>query len=290
MASAVAASYAGKSAMPMAPHPPSMMKPRGRFRIDPQRALEPTRKKLNTVEAQRIMAALQDSIRRIELLTALPYLLDNVDRYKIALGSELCGLLESHKVIIETFEELKLNAERLLQGDAEQDDVEYLSDEMDEDDQGKKSESVHSGGSSNGSPTRPSSAESIGTQTDEILRSLTMVARQMQSSCKNITRAFGINPAAASAILRDAGVEREENSEELISEMNALKDILMGKLLTTPVEDDDRAQYLREISERERHNAGIIGKLDSEVRAATDDKEQEVTTHFWSMFELFLVF
>ena len=103
-----------------------------------------------------------------------------------------------------------------------------------------------------------------------------MVARQMQFSCKNIMRAFAVNPSAVNTILRDAGIERAEHSDELIAEMNELKDILMGKLLTTPVEEDERALYLREISERERYNAGIIAKLDTELHAALDDKEQEV--------------
>ena len=104
-----------KSSTNMAPHPPMMAKQRGILRMDPKRALEPARKKLTTVEAQRIMAVLHDSIRRTELLTALPHILENLERYKIVLGSDLCNLLEGHKVIIHTFEELKGNAEKLLE-------------------------------------------------------------------------------------------------------------------------------------------------------------------------------
>ena len=283
-----------KSSTSMAPHPPSMPKPRGKLRIDPQRALEPARKKLSTVEAQRIMAVLHDSIRRTELLTALPYILENVDRYKIVLGSDLCNLLESHKVIIQTFEELKVNAEKLLEqgqrsptpkGETDIDETgDQLQGEYAEEERptskasSRRSGSLHdhSDSPSRKCPSRATSAGSIGSQANEAMKSLTMVARQMQYSCKNIMRSFAVNPTAVNTILRDEGIERPEHADELIAEMNELKDILMGKLLTTPVEEDERVQYLKEISERERYNAGIIAKLETELNSALDDKEQEV--------------
>ena len=243
------------------------------------------------------MAVLYDSIRRTELLTALPYILENVDRYKIVLGSDLCNMLESHKVIIQTFEELKEEAEKLLGGqttptskgyDADYDE---MADEEEGDAEGGEpersvgkgasrsasSQSRHSDSPSHKSPSRvTSAAASISSKADEAMRSLTMVARQMQYSCKSILRGFAINPTAVNTILRDAGIERAEPSDELIVEMNELKDILMGKLLTTPLEEQERALYLKEISERERYNSGIIVKLETELQAAVDDKEQEV--------------
>lgn len=276
-----------KSTGAMAPHPPMMAKPRGRLRIDPQRALEPARKKLSTVEAQRIMAVLHDSIRRTELVTALPYILENLDRYKIVLGSDLCNLLESHNVIIQTFEELKANAEKLLEreqrGQTPDDlDVDETDDQKDAGEEArpasKGSTSYHADSPSHKASSRPTSAGSIGSRADEAMKSLTMVARQMQYSCKNIMRGFAVNPTAVNTILRDVDTERAEHSDELIAEMNILKDILMGKLLTTPVEEDERAQYLKEISERERYNAGIIAKLETELQAAVDDKDQEVNS------------
>ena len=316
MASAVAASKAMTETLPapeatlhmklqtkhsptMAPYPPSMPKPRGKLRIDPQRALEPARKKLSTVEGQRIMAVLYDSIRRTELLTALPYILENVERYKIVLGSDLCNLLESHKVIIQTFEELKVEAEKLLErgqrsptpkGDTDYDEVADQEDGVEGEEginterpvsnasskRSTSSHSHHTDSPTHKSPSSVTSAGSISSKADEAMRSLTMVARQMQYSCKNIMRGFAVNPTAVNTILRDAGIERAEHSDELIAEMNELKDILMGKLLTTPVEEDERALYLREISERERYNSGIIAKLETELQAAVDDKEQEV--------------
>lgn len=63
----------------------------------------------------------------------------------------------------------------------------------------------------------------------------------------------------------------------MIREMNELKDIIMTMLLTTPGEEQERGLYLKEISQRERHNAAIIQKLETELQAALDDKENEVS-------------
>ena len=69
---------------------------------------------------------------------------------------------------------------------------------------------------------------------------------------------------------------RPDEAKELLVVMNELKDILMGMLLTTPTEESERNLYLREISQRERHNAAIIQKLETELQAGMDDKENEV--------------
>lgn len=80
-----------------------------RVRIDPHRALQPARKKLSTLEAQRIMAVLSTVIRRAELASALPHLAaaqrTNRDQ-NIAFGSELSRLIETNGVVIDSYNEL----------------------------------------------------------------------------------------------------------------------------------------------------------------------------------------
>ena len=49
-------------------------------REDPLKILDPSSKKLVTVESQRIMAVLDDTICRIRLVTLLPELTQNTDR------------------------------------------------------------------------------------------------------------------------------------------------------------------------------------------------------------------
>ena len=95
----------------MMPQPPGIPKgmmgaQRDRLRIDPKRALEPTRKKLSTLESQRIMAVVLDSIRKMEVMAALPTVLNDLPRFSIVLGAELVEVLERHKVILDSYAEL----------------------------------------------------------------------------------------------------------------------------------------------------------------------------------------
>ena len=254
------------------PQPPSMPKPKTKMRLDPQRALEPARKKLSTVEAQRIMAVLCDAIRRTELLTALPYILENIDRFSTMLGADLTQNLRDHNVLMSSFNELKESAEKLMDKENKEAEAEATAE-------GEEA-AGEDGQKASPKPSRSNSVTSGRSQAEETMRNLALVARQIQYSCKNIIRAFSLNPAALNTILKEHGNERSKESQEMIIEMNELKDIIMGMLLTTPVEELERKEYLKEISQRERYNAGIIEKLEGELNAAVEDKEFEVRMNF----------
>merc|ERR1712154_560671 len=62
----------------------------------------------------------------------------------------------------------------------------------------------------------------------------------------------------------------------IVQSLNDLRDILMHKLLTTPTEECEKMNYVEEISKRERHNAAIIERQETELKAALDDKEEEI--------------
>ena len=244
----------------LTPQPPNEAKPKGKLRLDPLRALEPARKKLTTLESQRIMAVLVDSIKRSEVVTILPYIVSHLDRFSVSLGTDLVKMLQDHRVIIQSFEDIKAEAGRLLERQKKR---EAMEDEYEDEDQASSASSTHS------SVFRASS------QLEMAMKQLQIVAKQMQSSCKNILRAFTANPSAMNVVLKDHR-ERAPNAEAFIVYMNELKDIIMGKLLTTPVEEAERNQYLTEISEREKYNAGVIEKLEAELKLALEDKEVEV--------------
>jgi hypothetical protein len=51
---------------------------------------------------------------------------------------------------------------------------------------------------------------------------------------------------------------------------------MMSRLLTTPVEDVEKARYLREVGEKEKFNAGIIAKYTADLQAAEEQRDAEV--------------
>lgn len=82
-------------------------KSRSNARLDPVRILEPARKKLSTLEAQRVIGALQEAIRRAEVIVSLPYILRHLSRFRNFLGSELIQALEEHRILLESLSELQ---------------------------------------------------------------------------------------------------------------------------------------------------------------------------------------
>jgi len=61
-----------------------------------------------------------------------------------------------------------------------------------------------------------------------------------------------------------------------------LRESLMSRLLTTPVENVEWSRYLREMSEKEQYNSGVIVKLTGELEAAEQLKDADVrpTVHY----------
>ena len=104
-----------------APAPPpnarasNTLRLRNHPRGDPTRALEPARKKLTTIESQRIMAVFEESIKRAEIVTALPYITENIDRFKVSLGTELVDVIKQHGRIQVTYRDIRAQLDELLQ-------------------------------------------------------------------------------------------------------------------------------------------------------------------------------
>lgn len=278
---------------------------RNRLRLDPSRALEPARKKIATIEAQRVMSVFEDTILKSEIVTLMPYIVENLDRFRINLGSELSDLIEHHAVILGSYEEIKQTLDKQLRRNnkrAKSGRKSRSSTMSPDDPEGNQildegpgaalavtpsegrtgsQQSGYSGRGSANSQDRPSSASSMGSnfsmdsQVERTVRSLTMVAQQLNTSCKNVLRTFQLNPSAMTAIKNEYS-RRGQSAQAFITYMSELKDILMNKLLTTPEEEKERMDYLQEISKRERNNASVIDKLETELKAAQDDKDEEI--------------
>ncbi|CAC5386866.1 unnamed protein product [Mytilus coruscus] len=288
-----------KLTVPVPPQKGAPGKIRNRLRLDPARALEPARKKIATVEAQRVMSVFEDTIQKIEISSMIPYILENLDRFRISFGAELCSLLDNHSVIISSYNEIKEQLDRQMQrnrirsassvrSDASQDQQNETNETQPTEDDGDQGSNYDgqsppqspvdkppSRGSSASSRRSNPSVASFDSQTERTMRNLSLVAQQLSSSCKNILRQFQINGTAFNSVKTHFNA-RPKESTQLLSYMNDLRDILLNKLLTTPEEEKERMAYIQEVSERERNNATIIAKMEEELDAAVADKEEEM--------------
>ncbi len=59
--------------------------------------------------------------------------------------------------------------------------------------------------------------------------------------------------------------------------MHELKDLLYERLLTTPNEQKEKIEYLKELILRDKINSEMVKKLSDELAQNTNEKEKEVT-------------
>jgi hypothetical protein len=247
-------------------------------KLDPLRALEPSRKKLSTVESQRIMAVLDETMKRTELVSILPQILENIDRFSVVLGSELVSLLKEHKLLKEGYEDVTRKLDE-LQGTSslpEEDPFDYGEDFYT---RPRSKPSTHSAKSEASEKTALASRPASASEIEALLRNQQVLSSNLAFSCKDILRAFSDNLSATRAVLKEY-THRPRSIRSLMSSCDEMKDVMMERLLTTPLEAEEKIGYLVHVTQRERHNATIIEKLETELNAANEDKDEEVEYYY----------
>ena len=264
---------------------------------DPLKVLDPVRKKLTSVEAQRVIAVVDDSIKRLELVSLLPYIVENLSRFSVILGSDLVQVLEEHDRLQSSYQKavskflLRPRRSRSASGSPTASNVSSrrssgASQAVSENEEGvlrdpvSQQESRASSASSKRSLTpKPGRLSPLQLQENDDpsldAKVIEALCIQMKHSVKTILRLFASNPAAVNA-LKDLRSERSTEVNGMIDELTTLRAILFEKLLTTPSEEKERKQYLKQIVAREMKSSETGRKLQEELKRAIDDKENEV--------------
>ncbi|KAM4053242.1 dynein regulatory complex protein 10 [Anomaloglossus baeobatrachus] len=206
--------------------------------IDSIKMLEPGRKKLSSIETQRVVAVLDETIKKLELVSLFQHAIENVDRYSVVFGSELAGALREHK-------RLQDNMERRLQRVKSGEDESSI--------QGAKTNRVEDADLHFGA-----------------------LHQGVQSSVRNTMRLLLTNPTACKT-LRSEGNVRDQASQTLIRFLSELRPFLYEKLLTSPLEQNERRHYLQEITLRDHKNRNILMALEEELNAAILDRDTEIS-------------
>lgn len=271
-------------------HPKAKQKQKDKAKetSDPLKVLDPARKKLTSVEAQRVIAVVDDSIKRLELVSLLPYIIENLNRFSVILGSDLVQVLEEHDRLQSSYQraisKFTLDQRRsqstsptpshvssrrsseASQATLENEDVLAL----------RESRQSSAGSKQSLKQGRLSPLEQAGDQDETLdLKMVQALSAQMKHSVRTIMRLFASNPAAVNS-LKDSRNERSMEVNGMIDEITTLRAILFEKLLTTPSEEKERKQYLKQIVAREMKSSESGRKLQEELKRAIDDKENEV--------------
>ena len=170
--------------------------PKGRL-PNPLRILEPNKKRLTSLQAERVLLVLVESIKNIHIVLVLPEITKSLDRFSVLFGQELCMLLKEHEKVIQRYED---NVELLEEGRRlEKEHNEWL--EMKQK-QGSLFSESNSDGKSETSQADEDFVIGVNGQSLASLQHNSVLAREeLAKSIKNILRKFRSDPTSMKTIL-----------------------------------------------------------------------------------------
>ncbi|XP_065066315.1 dynein regulatory complex protein 10-like [Rhopilema esculentum] len=224
------------------------------------KSLEPGRRKLSSVESQRVVSVIDDCIRKVEIVTLLPYILENIKRFSVLLGSELVSLIEEYDIIENKYRRASKQYRKTLRQNSEVDVVDSQSED---------------------GTSRPESQLSqvsdwlARAESDELRQTVDILQENLKGTIKSIVRYFGKNPSALKVINAERK-ERPYEANNMIDGLYSLKDLVFLRLVTSPGEELERVKQFVDLNIKERKAQATINKLGANLDAAIKDKDNEI--------------
>nr|XP_006119426.1 dynein regulatory complex protein 10 [Pelodiscus sinensis]XP_006119427.1 dynein regulatory complex protein 10 [Pelodiscus sinensis] len=106
-------------------------------------------------------------------------------------------------------------------------------------------------------------------------RRLQLHQQAVKSSIRNILRLFQADPIASQAV-KDEAYARDLSSEMFLKRLSEFRGFLFEKLLTSPLEEQEKIQFMEEISLQEKKNSETIAALEAELAMAIQSRDDEI--------------
>ncbi|XP_008687142.1 dynein regulatory complex protein 10 isoform X2 [Ursus maritimus] len=207
--------------------------------------LVPSKSKLTTIEAKRVMSVLDETIHKVELVTLLSYMASNYETLEGVLGQDIMKAVSEHEDLCRSLLDTVIylqDKERRLQEEEEYKEEGWFRDRI----------------------------LSIELQKS----SLPPLMQQIKESTKDTLRLLLNNPQAV-RLLQTYTPSRSAEAQNFIDCLIELRGFLFEKLLTGPVEARDKSQFIQDINRRNRRNQGIIDTLENELVASVKNRDAE---------------
>ncbi|XP_077016021.1 dynein regulatory complex protein 10 isoform X2 [Tamandua tetradactyla] len=212
----------------------------------PLKALVPSKTKLTTIETKRIMSVLDEAIHKVEMVTLLSYVASNEETLEGMLGGDIMKVVRDHeelcKTLLASTEHLKDVQKQLQEADEEAKEEEWFQDLL--------------------------------LATEQQKTSLLPLTQQMKDSTKNVLRLLLTSPQAA-RVLKMQTQGRSTEAQHFIDGLKELRGFLFEKLLTSPMEAREKAQFLQDIGRRNKRNQEIIETLENELSVSIKNRNTE---------------
>jgi hypothetical protein len=214
---------------------------RQKFKLEPIKVLEPSSKKLSIPESQRIMYILEELVHKVEILDYINLIINNEDRMR--------NIIKNHL----TEEEKKTKFDQIFLHMCK-----YHRELINKYNKGEFSQEDGS--------------ERAVNQTKESLELM------IKNSTKDILRFFNTKPALFGTIKSELSEAKSSNPQltELLGLFTEVRDMMHERLLTTPSEQKEKIEYVKELLVREKTNNELIKRLKEELNQGLANKEKEV--------------
>ncbi|XP_021018940.1 dynein regulatory complex protein 10 isoform X2 [Mus caroli] len=222
---------------------------------EPMKTLVPSKSKLNTIEAKRIMSVLDEAIHKIELITLMSYMESHPEALEDTLPEDFVRALREHLDIGQTLVERASILQRRHKKLEEEEEAEE-------------------------------------TRNQERLLSLELhkvnllsLAHQFRDSTKTVLRLV-LGEPQFTRLLQVQAPGRSPGAQCLLDGLVELRGFLFEKLLTSPMEVREKNQFIQDISRRSERNQEVIDGLQAELANVLKNKESEVEKENFVIQEL----
>lgn len=99
--------------------------------------------------------------------------------------------------------------------------------------------------------------------------------QRFSRSVRDILRLLLANPSLCQALKQESW-ERESPAEEFIKAFGEFRNLMLERLLTSPKEEEERIQFMQDITLRVKKTSETVRVLKAEVAAAMQTREEEV--------------
>ncbi|NWX18240.1 DRC10 protein, partial [Aegotheles bennettii] len=113
------------------------------------------------------------------------------------------------------------------------------------------------------------------TRAEEHLSCLCLLEQHLKCSVRNVLRLLLANPSLCQALKHRARV-RQPPAEMFIKAFEEFRNLMLERLLTSPVEEEEKVRLMGDISLQVKKNTETITALQAELAAATQTREEEI--------------
>ncbi|NXE30166.1 DRC10 protein, partial [Ardeotis kori] len=196
--------------------------------LDGMEMLDPCWLKPDSIETERILTVLDETMTKLELSSLIPCIIDSLDRFADVLGPEITINLVEHQ-------KLSNEMEQLLASSEEADTV----------------------------------------RAEERRGCLCLLEQRLKCSVRNVLRLLLTNPSLCQALKHEAWA-REPSAEAFIKAFEEFKNFMLERLLTSPREEEEKVQFMEDISLQIKKNTEAITALQADLAAAIRTREEEI--------------